>query len=379
MEVDESSLLPSKLYAIYKDRSEIDCAEIDHDILLHDILSSLSTQEDIVSDKDFDFDINDINNDKKKKIQHCNNIVAYFMEIITEGSLPRAILLKYKNHNNNNNDNDDVIRNGEEDSLLFEWSIAMLYIHELLPHIISTPFELHSIASQSLLFSSSSLGDSKTTNSTSHWILCLILCTYSLQQCPIPLQKRWRRWQSLVCETLRLFQDYHLLHQFDSSLLLSSSSGIGILSSLWMHHIVPACIHVVNQLPLTESYHVAIFSGIVGISTDVIERIMMKYAHKQKLSIEGSCNGKNDGDDRVEKNIIIWSEFLGLLSILYGTIQSISTSFNRFGNTVSYNNELTMTMTMLVLVLVLVLVLLVGVGVGVGVGVITIITGTSSI
>mmetsp|Transcript_23337 Transcript_23337/g.26028 ORF Transcript_23337/g.26028 Transcript_23337/m.26028 type:complete len:507 (+) Transcript_23337:766-2286(+) len=108
-----------------------------------------------------------------------------------------------------------------------------------------------------------------------------------------------------------------------------------------MHHIVPACIHVVNQLPLTESYHVAIFSGIVGISTDVIERIMMKYAHEQKVSIESSCNGKNDGDDRVEKNIIIWSKFWGSLSILYGTIQSISTSFNRFDNTVSYNNELT--------------------------------------
>jgi hypothetical protein len=262
------------------------------------------------------------------------------MKIITEDSLPSSVLFKY-------NDNaDDVIKHGDEnnDPLLEEWSIALRYIHDLLPHIIDTPFEIHYIASQSILFSSSSsssLGeDSKTSSSTStsHWILCLLLCTYSLQQCPSPLQKRWRRWQSLVCETLRLFQDNyndHLhLHQF-------GSSSSGVIVSLWIYHIVPACIHAINQLPIKDSYYVAIFSGMVGITTNVIERILNQelccYAHDEKI-LRLSTNNK---DSRKGINdIIITSQFSNSLSIMYDTIQSISTIFfDRFDSILCSGND----------------------------------------
>ena len=393
MDDNESLMLPSKLYASYKDRSEEEnIGDVDHESLLHDILSLLSTQGDIVSSTkggSLDFNIinssninsnSSSNNNNKQSQQHCDDdddIVAYFMKIITEDSLPSSVLFKYKNNNKNkNNDNDNtgnVIKHGDGkgyDSLLKEWSIALRYIHDLLPHIIDTPFEIHSIASQSILFSSSSSSSSSlgedstatatatsasTSTSTSHWILCLLLCTHSLQQCPSPLQKRWRRWQSLVCETLRLFQDNYNDHlkQFGSS-SSSSGGGVGVIVSLWVYHIVPACLHVINQLPIKDSYYVAIFSGMVGITTNVLERILMQelcYTHNKKLRLSTNNDSRKSDNDRDNadldgtnnNNNNTTSQFSNSLSIMYDTIQSISTTFfNRFDNILcSGNDELT--------------------------------------
>ena len=375
MDDNESLMLPSKFYASYKDRSEEEnIDEVDHESLLHDILSVLSTQGDIVSSTkggSLDFNIinssninsninrnSNSNNNNKQSQQHCDDdddIVAYFMKIITEDSLPSSVLFKYKNNNKNRNNDDDntgnVIKHGDgkgNDPLLEEWSIALRYIHDLLPHIIDTPFEIHSIASQSILFSSSSSSSSSlgedstatatatsasTSTSTSHWILCLLLCTKSLQQCPSPLQKRWRRWQSLVCETLRLFQDNyndHLNQCGSSSSSPSSSSssgvGVGVIVSLWVYHIVPACLHVINQLPIKDSYYVAIFSGMVGITTNVLERILMQelcYTHNKKLRLSTnndsrkSDNDKDNADLDGTNNNNTTSHFSNSLSIMY--------------------------------------------------------------
>ena len=343
-ENDDSLLLPSQLYDNYKNhclKGESCHADIiDHENLLRGILSLLSTQEDIVLLKNLDF--KDDINISKQHLQNCDgDLVAYFMNIIADNTLQSLIHLKSKHtyDGDDNKDNHILSNKSGGDNALYEWSMGLCYIHDLL-RVIDSSFEQHSIASQSILFdSSSALDDSipTTTTSTSHWILCLLLCTYSLRQCPSPLTKRWRRWQSLVCETIRLFQDKSCLLQSSSS--SSPSSCIGSIDSLWIHHILPACIHVMDQLPLRESYHVAVFSGMVGTTTNSIEKLMIRCVQEEEICVE---RGKNtdDGDYNNQRRII-WRSFWDSLSTMSRTIHSISSSFNRFGEAFHFTDELT--------------------------------------
>jgi len=287
METDEE-LSPSKLYARYKDNSGQDDS-VDHESLLLNLFSLLSTLEDVASC----FNPKSLDQDDRNNGDQDFDLVFWFFNGISNNR-PSSI-----------DETIGGIENNREGSLLREWSIALQYIHGLIPHI--APLELHIIASQALLFSDGS--------NTSYRILCLLLCTSSLQKCPLSLQKRWKRWQSLTCETLRIFQDFVPL-LLDSSDYNDDSSRI--ILSLLIHHIVPTCLHVIDQLPSAEnSYHVAIFSALLGTSCNILERKMVRC--QEQLS-KGTKDATSVGFDFEESR-----------STIYDTILSIRLSFERFG------------------------------------------------
>jgi hypothetical protein len=138
-----------------------------------------------------------------------------------------------------------VTEDYETGTIVYEWWMGMQLIGVLLPNL--SAFEIHHVASQSSVLAG---------GSHSHWILCTILCSIALKKCPAPLEKQWKRWQSLVCETIRLFQN----HEME----LGSSAV-----PLWTEQVLPACQHVLSQLP-SEALHTALLSGLVGTASTII-------------------------------------------------------------------------------------------------------------
>jgi hypothetical protein len=137
----------------------------------------------------------------------------------------------------------------EKKSAEYEWWWGLRLIHFLLKDTELTPFEIHSIANDSIVFSE---------GSRTHYLLCLLLCARSLEQCPAPIPKRWKRWQSVICETIRHFQNCFQNGGDDGDLMLL----------LWANQIVPACLHAILQLP-PEAYHVALLSALVGTTAEL--------------------------------------------------------------------------------------------------------------
>eukprot|EP00980_Cylindrotheca_fusiformis_P008783 scaffold1869_cov122-Cylindrotheca_fusiformis.AAC.45 len=141
----------------------------------------------------------------------------------------------------------------ENQPIVVEWWWGIQLIHILIPKL--TPFQIHSTANESMVFS----GGSKA-----HYTVCLLLCAKALEQCPTssssaaPL-KRWKRWNSVICETIRNFQ---------------SCFPVGN-PMLWANHMVPACLHAIAQLPIhnnsneTDNHHVAVLllSAMIGTTT----------------------------------------------------------------------------------------------------------------
>mmetsp|Transcript_24945 Transcript_24945/g.68763 ORF Transcript_24945/g.68763 Transcript_24945/m.68763 type:complete len:645 (+) Transcript_24945:146-2080(+) len=287
MEVNIEEELEPNVYASDKDQSAED--SVDHESLLLNELSLLSNLGDVASC------FKPITLDRKVRNncdEDCGIVDWIFRKIVKEWPSPTY---------NESNNGDEIIH--EKSSLYSEWSKSLQNIQGLIPHI--APFELHIIASQSILFCEES--------TTSHRILCLLLCTNALQQCPLSLKKRWKRWQSLVCETLRMFQDSIPL--LDSDNLKEDSCEFVV--SLMIRHIVPACLHVIDQLPTEISYHVAIFSALVGTSCNVLERGMSQ------------CQKELSGGANEIASVI--STFEESSSTIYHAVQSIRLSFERFG------------------------------------------------
>jgi hypothetical protein len=106
-----------------------------------------------------------------------------------------------------------------------------------------SPFDVHLSASQALIFSEDA--------NTDFPAVCLLLCSWSLRQCPAKL-KRWKRWQSMLCSTVRLFQEYH-----------NPNWEI----QLWIHYLLPSFEFV--TLP-PEALHVGIAAGLVGTTLELI-------------------------------------------------------------------------------------------------------------
>ena len=276
----DQKLLPSILYASFLCNSGE--ASIDYESLLLDLLSLLSTLEDIAP--------------------HFKSPFTSRSDDIDRGGDSDIVAWISKHINERSSNADDGIKQ-EEGSLLYEWSLALVYIRDLSQHI--TPFELHFLASQSILFSEGPI--------IFHRILCLLLCTHSLQQCPMLRQKRWKRWQSLVCETLRIFQDLIQLLDNENRNIDSRKWAFSLLTK----HVVPSCLHVIDQLPLENTYHVAIFSGLVGTSSNIMEMIVSRCHEELSKNIKDT-----DG---------ISSYFKQSLCIVHETVQSIIRSFGRFG------------------------------------------------
>ncbi len=273
---DKEEELPSIKYARFQicDEGELE----DYEGLLIDLLSNLSSLEDIAPQ--FQTLAADIDHDWHADMISWMSKLIYEKLNVDDCGIKRA--------------------NG---LLLYEWSIALVYIHDLLKHI--APFEVHFIASQSIYLSDCA--------SLSHRILCLMLCMHSLSQCPDLREKRFKRWQSLVCETLRMFQD--------SIPILEDASGINDSGkwtlSLLTNHIVSSCLHVVDRLPLENTYHVAIFSGLVGTSSNVLERILGRCHEdlsKGTETIDGATNHLQES-----------------LCAIHDAVQWITQTFERFG------------------------------------------------
>lgn len=148
-------------------------------------------------------------------------------------------------------------------STLYEWWAGTQLLSKLADKM--TPFELHGCVVEAIDY----CVDSDQV-SPSFVCLCLLLCTLTLKQRPQPQQVlmnnetiRWKRWQSLVCETIRLFQRYAC----KGSLSMDSKTR----DALWMQHVLPACRHVVKVLPAdTGLPQVALMAGMIGTSTHLL-------------------------------------------------------------------------------------------------------------
>ena len=156
-----------------------------------------------------------------------------------------------------------------------------------------------------------------------YWIVCLLLCAYSLQQCPSPLTNRYRRWQSIVCETIRLFQDYgYQLYDLEQQQPNQQSSSLRY--DIWVNYMVPACIHVIQQLPTKEEtfiYHVGVFAGMIGTSSTIVELECQRISDLLKSSsnmehdvrfvamhytVQSICNAFSHFDDYTSSELTIW-------------------------------------------------------------------------
>jgi hypothetical protein len=243
---------PSELYEEYKKRPRVDDDATDHDGLLQNLLSLLSTTRDPTSSRL-----------PWEEAQNWN------WDRLTQQ--PSSSL---------DEDEDD---DGDFDHSLRcpadrEWSAGVRFVRGLLPHI-SSPFELHSVASQSILMMSAG-GEELTPR---HFCLCMLLCAHALRQCSVtPPTKRWRRWQSITCETIRLFQSRGSILAATAAEEPAASGGEeecaarlshqGIVIDLWKKFVAPACLHVVQVLP-PDAYHAALFAGLVGTTLSLAENV----------------------------------------------------------------------------------------------------------
>jgi len=193
----------------------------------------------------------------------------------------------------------------ETSLLLSPWCTELCKISSLLPNL--SPFELHSVASEM-----ARMGNDNNTNSVGYPTICLLLCLNALQQSPSPtITRRWKRWQSLVCETIRQFQihwerttteseeeeeDYDPAKDKIPTNTVSLSQLIPtVWMELWCHNVVPACLQVLEALP-SEASKVALQCGLVATTTQLATLF---------------CSS-NDGDSMEEH-----------FSVLYNTLESI--------------------------------------------------------
>jgi hypothetical protein len=153
-----------------------------------------------------------------------------------------------------------------------------------------SPFEIHAVANQSIVF---------TDGSMMHGSLCILLCVYALSQCGPPpppppgvngensggiviLQTRWKRWQSLVFETIRLYQQYGV-------------ELVDLATPLWDRHVLPACQHVIQRLPTDDNngaYHVAFLAAVVGTTATLVVRECDRPRKKEKQQQQQQPTGQ---------------------------------------------------------------------------------------
>lgn len=111
---------------------------------------------------------------------------------------------------------EDYSKTNGVDLVKKQWEAGLELASRLCDSLSAT--ELHSTASSSLVF-----GEGRMFRLT-----CMLLCCMALRQCPNPVTARWMRWQSLLFETLRLYQQYYY----------GDSSRCSVL--LWCNHLLPA-------------------------------------------------------------------------------------------------------------------------------------------
>ena len=123
---------------------------------------------------------------------------------------------------------------------------ALRQIASLLQNL--SPLEYHNIAKQAIVVVLAKEGY--------EWYLslCLLICCHALHHIPLtPAALRWKRPQSLLCETIRLYQHYALPN-----------------IELWTDQVVPSCLSLKSKLP-NQAAHDDITAAIIGTTSILVE------------------------------------------------------------------------------------------------------------
>ena len=111
-----------------------------------------------------------------------------------------------------------------------------------------SPLEYHNVAKQAMVVH---LVDE---SNEWHFSICLLLCCHALHHIPLtPATLRWKRPQSLLCETIHLYQHYTLPNV-----------------ELWTDHVVPSCLSLKLKLP-NQAAHDNITAAIIGTTSILVE------------------------------------------------------------------------------------------------------------
>jgi hypothetical protein len=143
------------------------------------------------------------------------------------------------------------------------WKKATVLTATLIHNQTLTPFDVHLHASQALLFLDNN--NDKSFVSTFY----ILLCSWSLRQFPTIPVKRYKRWQSILCETVRLFQE---LSCDDDTTNTTCTSCTCTCILLWTDIVLPSCLHVKEQLPKEGAYHIGISVALIGTTLMLIEQ-----------------------------------------------------------------------------------------------------------
>ena len=167
------------------------------------------------------------------------------------------------------------------------WWLGLQLIALVLTHPAMTAFEVHSVALQSMAFGGSSTRNSSSSQNGILPILILLLCTWALEQCHTQiirrLQKvRYKRIQSLLLETIQLYQRQFLLpillletepdNDPDDNQPMSIEKASRCPSRLWsvplwLELIVPLGQSLWKDLPDTVRSPTSLFWPAVTVST----------------------------------------------------------------------------------------------------------------
>ncbi|KAG7357792.1 hypothetical protein IV203_014379 [Nitzschia inconspicua] len=276
------------------------------------------------------------------------------------------------NNNNNNNNNDNSTNNNNHKPIDQYWSDAMETIRRdclFCSNSNIDPFELHATASQFIIFSKEeeeymidndkekqiTLQTTTTTTTLSYFrILCLLLCIIALQRCPSPVTRRYKRWQSILCETIRFFQE--MILELDNNNNNNNNNtyndnnndnNITWMVQLWVQYQCPAALHVVQQLakddPTTTTtaattsstndiQFTAIFAGLVGTTTQLAERIQFQHYYNQNNNTHHHHHHHDDNTDRLSTDMSRGDDTSTrlqlLLQQLLGSLRSICDIFD---------------------------------------------------
>jgi hypothetical protein len=150
---------------------------------------------------------------------------------------------------------------GGREKEVTEWDEGLQVAARLIQKGIP-PLELHDTVVSSIVFV-----DDENEGPVTFHVTCLLLCCVALIDCrePIP-NKKVRRWQFTVFETIRLFQRYFLRRTNQSSTTITNAAVLErVVLPLWHRHILPAVIYVQNLLEdrTTLEHSQAFVAGVV--------------------------------------------------------------------------------------------------------------------
>jgi hypothetical protein len=171
------------------------------------------------------------------------------------------------------------------------WLSFLPQIHSLSCQL--HPRDVHSVAVQGIVFSNDN--DSSQT----FVYLCLLLCARALSRCPSPLETSWKRWRSLLCETISLFQRHALNREMDDTAEDEHRQEQEAVVLLWTRHLLPACQHVESALP-PHANRIPLEAGIQSVATHLATFSSISHDVRQELLdsvlLLANCRGGRHGN-----------------------------------------------------------------------------------